>query len=45
MAYKTEPEGRGGDDEGGLAALIYDPKARGLLFQIILLLGSPSRLA
>lgn len=27
------------DEEGGLAALIYDPKARGLLFQVILLLA------
>lgn len=27
------------EEEGGLAALIYDPKARGLLFQAILLLA------
>ena len=38
MAYHTEPD-RDGSDEGGLAALIYDPKARGLLFQTILLLA------
>ncbi len=31
--------GREKDEGGGLAALIYDPKARGLLFQIILLLA------
>ncbi len=35
MASQTERDG----DEGGLAALIYDPKARGLLFQVILLLA------
>ncbi len=31
--------GRETDEKGSLAALIYDPKARGLLFQIILLLA------
>ena len=35
MASQTERDG----EEGGLAALIYDPKARGLLFQVILLLA------
>jgi len=37
MALNTQRDEGGGD--GGLAALIYDPKARGLLFQIILLLA------